>query len=407
MRQDEAEVAVVVVAGGRGMRAAVGDAPPLPKQYRLLAGRPVLARTLDAFIASPAVALIQTVIGVEDRERYNTAISTCLTPKASARLLPPAVGGTTRQGSVRAGLEALAAAGFSGIVLVHDAARPFVSEALLARAVAAGGTHRAAIPVTPLADTVKRLDASGCVVETPPRAELGAVQTPQVFAFADLLAAHRRAADAGRDDFTDDAAVMEWAGENVATFVGDRGNVKLTHPEDFALAEERLTPPMSPRVGQGYDVHRFGEGDHVWLGGVRIPHDRGVIAHSDGDVVLHALTDALLGALAEDDIGVHFKPSDPRWRGAASDQFLAFAVERVRARGGRIDHLDTTVVCETPKVGPHRAAIRARIADIARLPLDRVSIKATTSERMGFTGRGEGLAALAMATVVLPVEPVR
>jgi 2-C-methyl-D-erythritol 4-phosphate cytidylyltransferase/2-C-methyl-D-erythritol 2,4-cyclodiphosphate synthase len=229
------------------------------------------------------------------------------------------------------------------------------------------------------------------------------VQTPQAFGFATLLEAHRRAKAAGRDDFSDDAALAEWAGVKVSTFEGEAGNVKLTTDGDFTRAETaRLAALGDVRTGFGFDVHQFGDGDHVVLGGVRIPHRRGLSGHSDADVVLHALVDAILGALAEGDIGVHFPPTDPRWRGASSDRFLAFAVERVRARDGRIAHLDATIVCEAPRIGPHRDAMRARIAEIAGIPIERVGVKATTSEKMGFTGRGEGLAAFANATVRLP-----
>jgi 2-C-methyl-D-erythritol 4-phosphate cytidylyltransferase/2-C-methyl-D-erythritol 2,4-cyclodiphosphate synthase len=241
------------------------------------------------------------------------------------------------------------------------------------------------------------------VVETLDRARLRAVQTPQVFDYADLLAAHRKAAAADRHDFTDDAALAEWAGLPIGTFAGESSNIKLTTPEDFAIAEKAYRAGLTDlRVGSGYDVHAFADGDHVMLGGVRIPHTRGVTGHSDADVALHALVDAILGALAEGDIGVHFPPSDPQWRGASSDKFLAFAIERVKARGGAIAHLDVTVVCEAPRVGPHRDAIRNRIAEIAGISLDRVGLKATTSEKLGFTGRSEGITASALATIRLP-----
>jgi 2-C-methyl-D-erythritol 4-phosphate cytidylyltransferase/2-C-methyl-D-erythritol 2,4-cyclodiphosphate synthase len=338
------------------------------------------------------------VIGAGDEARYADAVAGCM----SEKLCAPVAGGATRQESVRRGLHGLAEAGFHGIVMIHDAARPFVSAALIGRAVAAARRAPAAIPALPVTDTIKRVDARGQVEETPPREFLVSVQTPQVFDFATLLAAHDAARAAGQDGFTDDGALMEWAGHRVTTFPGDPANVKLTHPEDFLRAGAGR--PLTVRIGSGYDVHAFGPGDHVWLGGVRIPHERGVVAHSDGDVALHALTDALLGALAEGDIGTHFPPSDQQWRGAASNRFLAFAAQRVGARGGVIDHLDITIVCEAPKVGPHREAIRARIAEVACIRLDQVAIKATTSERMGFTGRGEGLAAFATATVRLP-EP--
>jgi 2-C-methyl-D-erythritol 4-phosphate cytidylyltransferase/2-C-methyl-D-erythritol 2,4-cyclodiphosphate synthase len=293
------------------------------------------------------------------------------------------------------------------LVLVHDGARPFVGADLIGRAIEAAGKAGAAVPGVPVTDTIKLIDADGEVTGTPDRARLRAVQTPQAFRFDSLLAAHRRAATHGSPLFTDDGSLMEWAGHPVRVIDGDPGNVKLTCPADFVEAERRL---MSPRMayithlGTGFDVHAFTEGDHVWLGGVRIPHSQGVTAHSDGDVILHAATDAILGALADGDIGVHFPPSDPQWRGASSDRFLAYAVERVRSLGGILDHLDVTLLCETPRLGPHREAMRQRIAEIARLRIDQVSLKATTTERLGFTGRGEGLAAQAAATIRMP-EP--
>jgi 2-C-methyl-D-erythritol 4-phosphate cytidylyltransferase/2-C-methyl-D-erythritol 2,4-cyclodiphosphate synthase len=232
------------------------------------------------------------------------------------------------------------------------------------------------------------------------------VQTPQAFAFAVISDAHRRAVAAGRDDFTDDAALAEWAGHRVRVFEGEAGNVKLTTNEDFARAEaSRAAALADVRIGNGFDVHAFVDGDHVMLGGVRIPHTRAVTGHSDADVALHALVDAILGALADGDIGQHFPPSDPQWRGVSSDRFLAFACERVRARGGMIGNLDVTIVCESPRVSPHRDAMRQRIAAIAGISADRVAVKATTSEKLGFTGRGEGIFAMATATVRLPWNP--
>lgn len=389
-------VAALIVAAGRGLRAG-GE---VPKQYRRLAGEPVLRRTLAPFLADSRITSVIVVIAAGDGASYDDAIAGC----AADRLLAPVIGGETRQESVRHGLEALAEGGFDGIVLVHDAARPFLSLPLIDRAIASLTGAVAAIPALPVTDTVKRIDSDGTVVETPPRDRLVSVQTPQAFAFQPLLAAHRAAAAAGVLGLTDDAALIEWAGHAVTTFPGEAMNLKLTHPEDFLAAERRLARALITRVGTGYDVHAFAEGDHVWLGGVRIPHSRGVRAHSDGDVALHALTDAILGALADGDIGTHFPPSDPQWRGASSDRFLAFAAQRARERGGVIDHLDISVVCEAPRIGPHREQIRARIAEIAGVRLDQVGLKATTSERMGFTGRGEGLAALATATLRLPEQ---
>jgi 2-C-methyl-D-erythritol 4-phosphate cytidylyltransferase/2-C-methyl-D-erythritol 2,4-cyclodiphosphate synthase len=385
------KVAAVVVAAGRGLRAG-GD---LPKQYRHVLGEPVIRSSLALFAGHDAIGFVQPVIHPDDAALFQAA-------SAGLDLLPPVDGGALRQASVRAGLEALQAHG-PDLVLVHDAARPFASPALITRAIAAARTSRAAVPAIGVADTVKTVDATGCVTDTIDRACVRLVQTPQAFGFATLLEAHRRAKAAGRDDFSDDAALAEWAGVKVSTFEGEAGNVKLTTDGDFTRAETaRLAALGDVRTGFGFDVHQFGDGDHVVLGGVRIPHRRGLSGHSDADVVLHALVDAILGALAEGDIGVHFPPTDPRWRGASSDRFLAFAVERVRARDGRIAHLDATIVCEAPRIGPHRDAMRARIAEIAGIPIERVGVKATTSEKMGFTGRGEGLAAFANATVRLP-----
>jgi 2-C-methyl-D-erythritol 4-phosphate cytidylyltransferase/2-C-methyl-D-erythritol 2,4-cyclodiphosphate synthase len=315
---------------------------------------------------------------------------------------PPANGGATRQASVLAGLEALASHK-PDVVLIHDAARPFVTAALISRAIDAASRTCAAIPAISVTDTIKQIGDTGNIEATPDRARLRIAQTPQAFRFDVILDAHRRAARDGRSDFTDDAAIAEWAGLTVATFEGDPANMKLTTPEDFVREEARLGAMLGDvRTGSGYDVHAFGDGDHVMICGVRVPHSRGFLAHSDGDVGLHALVDAILGALADGDIGSHFPPSDPQWKGAASHRFLKYAVDRVTARGGRIAHLDVTLICERPKVGPYRDAMRARIANIAGLDLSRVAVKATTSERLGFTGREEGIAAMASATIRLP-----
>jgi len=387
-----ARVAAVIVAGGRGFRAG-GD---VPKQYRSLAGEPVIRPTLAAFLNHPQVDAVQPVIHPDDENAFRAAAA------GLGNLLPPVRGGATRQASVRAGLEALQA-NAPDFVLIHDAARPFLSSALIGRAIAAAQEHGAAVPAIPITDTVKAIDAQGIISETLDRSRLRTVQTPQAFAFDLIVDLHLRATAAGREDFTDDAALAEWAGHRVSIFEGETTNVKLTTNDDFAHAEARRIAALADvRTGNGFDVHAFGDGDHVMLGGVRIPHKRGVTGHSDADVALHALVDAILGALAEGDIGVHFPPSDPQWRGASSDRFLAFACERVRARSGLIAHLDVTIVCESPRVGPHRDAIRARIAEIAGIAVGRVAVKATTSEKMGFTGRGEGLVAMATATVRLP-----
>ncbi len=384
-------VAAVIVAAGRGLRAGGG----VPKQYRAIPGGTAIERSLAAFATHGEVSLIQPVIHPDDQDTFRRFSS-------AFEFLPPVFGGATRQDSVRSGLEALAGR-TPDIVLIHDAARPFAAAALISRAIAAAAQSGAAVPVLPVADTVKTVDAQGRVTGTLDRSLLRAVQTPQAFGFAAIADAHRRAQKAARDDFTDDAALAEWAGMPVTTFAGEAGNVKLTTPEDFLRAETiSLSDLGDVRTGFGTDVHQFIDGDHIWLGGVKIPHSRGVTGHSDADVVLHSLVDAILGAISDGDIGVHFPPSDPKWRGASSDQFLAFAVERVRARGGLIAHLDITVVCEAPRVGPHRDAMRARIAEIAGISPERVAIKATTSEKMGFTGRGDVNVACAHATVRLP-----
>jgi len=383
--------AVIIVAAGRGLRAGPGG----PKQYRTLGSRSVIARAMAAFCDHSQIAAVQPVVNPDDIAIFNQAVG-------NIRALAPVNGGATRQASVRAGLEALVATA-PDIVLIHDAARPFADAALISRAIAAVTTTGAAVPVIAVSDTIKQVDAKGHVDATPERAKLRIAQTPQAFRYDVILEAHRRAAREGRDDFTDDAALAEWAGLTVATFEGDAANMKLTTPEDFAREEARLGAMLGDiRTGTGYDVHAFGDGDHLMLCGVRVPHNRGFLAHSDGDVGLHALVDAILGALADGDIGSHFPPSDPQWKGAASDKFLVYAMERVKARGGRVAHLEVTMICERPKIGPLRDTMRARIAEITGLPLSRVAVKATTSERLGFTGREEGIAATASATIRLP-----
>jgi 2-C-methyl-D-erythritol 4-phosphate cytidylyltransferase/2-C-methyl-D-erythritol 2,4-cyclodiphosphate synthase len=383
-------VAAIVVAAGRGRRAGGG----LPKAYQQLGGEPMIRLSLGLMTGHAEISLVQPVVHPDDISLYQAAAQ-------GLALLPAVFGGATRQASVWAGLEALAPHQ-PDLVLVHDAARPFASPALISRAVAAAACG-AAIPGIAVADTVKSVDANGRVAQTLDRTQLRAIQTPQAFRFSTLLDAHRRAGEAGVADFTDDAALMEWAGAEVAVFAGEAGNVKLTTADDFARAEAlRLAALSDIRVGTGYDVHAFGDGDHVTLGGIKIPHPRGLSGHSDADVALHALVDAILGALAEGDIGAHFPPSDAKWRGAASDRFLQFAVERVRARGGMIAHLDVSLICEAPRIGPYRDAMREQIAALAVLPLERVAVKATTNEKLGFVGREEGIAAFATATIRLP-----
>ncbi len=396
---DFSDVAIIVVAAGRGVRAGEG----LPKQYRSVGGVNLLTLTLGNLARAAPGATLHAVIHPDDRELHDAAVA-ALPSEIRKSVVAPALGGATRQASAKAGLDHVATSdGRHIIVLIHDAARPFVEKSLISRAVSAARKYGAAVPGTMVSDTIKQVDAEDLVVATPPRANLRAVQTPQAFNFHLIHEAHARAAAAGVSDLTDDAAVAEWAGAKVHVFEGDPGNMKVTTPEDFARAEARLIadcPDM--RVGQGYDVHAFCPGDHIWLGGLRIPHDRGLEGHSDADVLMHAITDAILGALADGDIGSHFPPSDARWKGAASDIFLRHAAGLVRARGGLIAHVDGTVICEAPKVGPHRDAIRARLADILSIDIGRVAVKATTSEKLGFTGRREGIAAMATATIRLP-----
>ncbi|WP_184261834.1 bifunctional 2-C-methyl-D-erythritol 4-phosphate cytidylyltransferase/2-C-methyl-D-erythritol 2,4-cyclodiphosphate synthase [Rhodopseudomonas rhenobacensis] len=385
------KTAAIIVAGGRGLRAGAGG----PKQYRSLAGQPVIFRAMQPFCTHPEIFAVQPVTSPDDAEMFKQAV-------AGLNYQAPAPGGATRQGSVRAGLEALADQA-PDIVLIHDAARPFVDAALITRAINAAQITGAAVPTIAVTDTIKQVDSNGCVAATPDRARLRIAQTPQAFRFDVILEAHRRAAREGRDDFTDDAAIAEWAGLTVATFEGDAANMKLTTPEDFVREESRLGALLGDiRTGTGYDVHAFGDGDHVWLCGLKVPHNRGFLAHSDGDVGLHALVDAILGALADGDIGSHFPPTDPQWKGAASDKFLKYAIDRVTARGGRIANLEVTMICERPKIGPLREPMRQRIAEITGLPVARIAVKATTSERLGFTGREEGIAATASATLRLP-----
>ncbi|WP_038932825.1 bifunctional 2-C-methyl-D-erythritol 4-phosphate cytidylyltransferase/2-C-methyl-D-erythritol 2,4-cyclodiphosphate synthase [Bradyrhizobium japonicum] len=383
--------AVVLVAAGRGLRAGAGG----PKQYREIGGVPVIYRAMEAFSRHPDVFAVQPVVNPDDSAMFTAAV-------AGLNHEPPTNGGATRQASVLAGLEALAKHK-PDIVLIHDAARPFVSSGVISRAIEAASRTGAALPVVAVTDTIKVTGENGNVADTPDRAALRIAQTPQSFRFDVILEAHRRAAKDGRSDFTDDAAIAEWAGLTVATFEGDVANMKLTTPEDFVREEARLASLLGDiRTGTGYDVHAFGEGDHVMICGVRVPHTKGFLAHSDGDVGLHALVDAILGALADGDIGSHFPPSDAKWKGASSDQFLKYAIERVAQRGGRVANLEVTMICERPKIGPLRDTMRARIAEISGVDISRVAVKATTSERLGFTGREEGIAATASATIRLP-----
>jgi len=374
------KVAALIVAAGRGERA--GGA--LPKQYRALARRPMLRWSAQAF-ASHA-ALIQVVIGVDQVREYETAM-------LGLQCLSPVGGGPTRQQSVRNGLEGLVKHK-PDLVLIHDAARPLVSSALIARAIAALADADAAIPLLPVADTLRRKTNEAWT--TISRDGLMRAQTPQGFHFDAILKAHREFA---ARDLTDDMALAELAGLKIAAVLGEDSTMKITTPEDFATAERLLGAGSEFRTGFGFDAHRFAAGDHVWLCGVRIPHDHALEGHSDADAGLHALTDAILGAIGAGDIGQHFPPTDSRWRGAPSSLFLEHAVKLARDAGGTVVHCDITLICERPKIAPHREAMRRRIAEILGFDVARVSVKATTTEGMGFTGRREGIAAQAIATV--------
>jgi 2-C-methyl-D-erythritol 4-phosphate cytidylyltransferase/2-C-methyl-D-erythritol 2,4-cyclodiphosphate synthase len=361
----------------------------------------MLARVLETFLRHPAIQHVLVVVHDDDLARYRAIV-----PPPGGKLLNPCFGGATRQASVRNGLEALAPLE-PDRVLIHDAARPFVDGDVVDRVIAALDTRIGAVPALPVADTLKRVDESSQLVETVARSGLWRAQTPQGFCFPSILAAHRSAADAGRDDFTDDAAIATWYGLSVVAVSGSERNRKVTTAEDMTLSEQDLpsTVARDVRTGTGFDVHRFTEGDHVWLCGIRINHTHGLLGHSDADVGLHALTDALLGAIGDGDIGQHFPPSDARWKGAPSHLFLADASRRVAALGGSISNVDVTLLCEAPRIVPHRESMRARIAEILSIEVTRVGVKATTTEGLGFTGRREGIAAMATATVMLPVHP--
>lgn len=393
------ETIAIIVAAGRGARAGAGG----PKQYRRLAGEAVLARTCAAFLNHAAIDGVRVIIHRDDHQSYIEAMAPHL---KHPKLLHPVDGGAERQDSVRMGLESLKQIA-PRKVLVHDAARPFVSAAVIARVVEALETHEGAIAALPVHDTLKKAGADLLIEQTVSRAALWRAQTPQGFHYKKILAAHQAAAG---ENLTDDAAVAEAAGIAVALIAGSPDNMKITQAEDFGMASillerkdnTRGDPKMEYRTGSGYDVHAFEDGDAVILCGVSIPHDKKLKGHSDADAGMHALTDAILGALGQCDIGDHFPPSDPQWKGAPSQLFLEKARDLAIAARGVIVHCDITLICEAPKIGPHREKMRARLADILKIAPDRVSIKATTTEQLGFTGRREGLAAMATATVALP-----
>ncbi len=378
----------VIVAAGSGVRAGPGGA----KQWRDLAGKPVCRWSAEALLAAGARHVV-VVIAPADRPIAEAAL-------AGLDGWSLAIGGAQRADSTLAGLEALAA--FSPeAVLIHDAARPFLTSDTVRRLLTALEDAEGAIPVLPAVDTLKRAGEDGAGLTTVDRTGLMRAQTPQAFRFAALLDAF--ATWPADETPTDDAQIVERAGGTIALVAGDPALMKLTYPEDFAMAEALAAAARVTRIGQGFDAHRFGPGDGVWLCGVKIAHDRALIGHSDADAGLHALTDAILGAIGEGDIGDHFPPSDPQWKGAASSVFLAHAAALVAARGGRVINVDVTLICERPKIKPHREAMRARLGESLGLPLDRISVKATTTEAMGFTGREEGLAAQAVAAVEMPL----
>lgn len=376
----------VIVAAGSGTRAGPGQA----KQWRLVAGKPVLRWSVEAFLAAGAADVV--IVTTEDGEGALPHVLAGLSGWSAAR------GGATRALSVQAGLAALAQRPDSEPVLIHDAARPFLTATTIEGVLKALANADVALPALPVADTLKRAEP-GQALTTSSREHLWRAQTPQAARRGTLLAAY---AAWSEGEPTDDAQVVEAAGGRVAIAPGDPLLMKLTYPEDFAMAERLAGAARITRVGQGFDAHRWGPGEEVWLCGVAIKHDETLIGHSDADAGLHALTDAILGAIGEGDIGDHFPPTDPKWKGAASDQFLRHAAELVAAKGGTIVNVDVTLICERPKIKPHRQAMRERLAEILSLSVDRVSVKATTTEKMGFTGRGEGLAASAVVAVETP-----
>lgn len=417
------KVAVVVVAAGRGERAKrAGEGDKGPKQYRLIGGEAIIAHTISRFCNHAGVDQVIPVIHQDDGALYVQALA----GYSHSKLSKPVIGGVSRQGSVYNGLHALKAEAVD-FVLVHDGVRPFVSDETIDRVILGLKEHNAILPALAVVDTIKRVVPQNgdypIIKETVDRSVLWSAQTPQGFHYDDLLKAHNEVA---ADTFTDDCAVMESVGHDVRIVEGNGGNMKITTADDIDEAERRVAnmvgldgrvdnrggldgreknmTEMETRVGNGFDVHAFEDGNAVILGGISIPHTKKLKGHSDADVGLHTITDAIYGALADGDIGSHFPPSDDKWKGAASDQFLIHACERVKQRGGRIVHLDLTLMCEAPKIGPHREAMREEIAKICNLPLSRVAVKATTTERLGFTGREEGIAAMATATIQIPFE---
>ncbi|MGC4252170.1 MAG: bifunctional 2-C-methyl-D-erythritol 4-phosphate cytidylyltransferase/2-C-methyl-D-erythritol 2,4-cyclodiphosphate synthase [Sphingobium sp.] len=387
-KRDMLNRVALLVAAGQGSRAG-GE---VPKQFRVIGGKPVLAHAFDALAMCEGIDAIFVVIAPgQEQEARNI-----LAARPVAAFIE---GASSRRESVHAGLEHIARVAGAREILIHDAARPFLPPSVVTRLIEALKESKGAIPVLPVTDTLVTDDTgmAGFIVD---RSPLRHVQTPQAFHFEAILSAHR-AWDSAREA-TDDAQMLKACGHDVMLVRGDERLFKLTYSEDFGKARALLASERRTCVGMGYDVHRLAAGEELWLGGVRITSEFGLAGHSDADVALHAIVDAILGALADGDIGSHFPPSDPQWRGASSDRFLAYARDRVSSRGGTIEHVDLTIICEAPKIGPHREAMRQRIAEIAGIALDRVSVKATTTERLGFAGRREGIAAQAVATLSLP-----
>ncbi|GAA4776467.1 bifunctional 2-C-methyl-D-erythritol 4-phosphate cytidylyltransferase/2-C-methyl-D-erythritol 2,4-cyclodiphosphate synthase [Stakelama sediminis] len=381
------ETIALIVAAGRGLRT--GDT--LPKQFASVAGQPMLRHSYDAFCAHPGVDRVVVVIGDGQQAMFQEALPG----------IEPVIGGAARRDSVRAGLEHIASTGGCARVLIHDAARPFLPSAVIDRLLAALETHSGCVPVLRMADTLAR--STGTLGDVVPRDDLVRVQTPQAFDFATVLAAHRTWPE--DREATDDAQMVRAHGADVVMVEGDSRLEKITFASDLADARGKTGEiTMISRSAMGFDVHRLVDGEDLWLGGVQIPHDKGLSGHSDADVALHAMTDALLGTIGAGDIGTHFPPSDPQWRGAASHKFVEHAVNLIEQQHGRIDFIDLTLICEAPKIGPYRDAMRDRIAALLRVKPAKVSIKATTTERLGFAGRGEGIAAQAVATVRIPED---
>ncbi len=392
---------VLIVAAGRGERMKETGVQE-PKQYIRLDSHTILHHCINSFATMNKIDAILIVIHPDDKQLYQASI-----PKNCDKLLPPVYGAETRQASVLNGLVELSKYNPQK-VLIHDAARPFIDHATIDKTLNTLETHKAALVAIPLSDTLKKANDRNTVKLTIPRSGLWRAQTPQAFQFADIYSAHKLVIEKAKDiDFTDDASIAEWANIDVQLIQGSETNRKITLPEDLDWARnilelKRMQYQKSIRMGSGFDVHAFEEGDNVILCGINIPHNKSLKGHSDADVAMHALTDALFGAMSDGDIGTHFPPSDTQWKGAASDQFLRYAVERLRERSGMIQNVDITIICEKPKISPHSYVMRENLSNIMDLPIDRISVKATTTEKLGFTGRSEGIASMATATISLP-----